>query len=76
MLLINLMQALVTNRPEATTALLMQLCTSLEPDAKDPWVAPAADFAHLYDERQALLLKVFYAHSIPAAGLGSNAAFF
>ena len=46
-------QVLVTERPEATTALLMDLCTggkeSGEPGGE--WVAKVADFAHLYTER-------------------------
>lgn len=46
-------QVLVTEQPEATTALLMDLCTggkeSGEPGGE--WVAKVADFAHLYAER-------------------------
>lgn len=48
---------LVTERPEATTALLMQLCTGGEAaggsasGAGGEWVARVADFAHLYAER-------------------------
>ena len=52
-------QVLVTERPEATTALLMQLCTRGHADgasagigeAGGEWVAKVADFAHLYAER-------------------------
>ena len=40
---------LVTHRPEATTALLMQLCTPGERDSD--WVTQVADFAHIYSER-------------------------
>ena len=42
-------QVLVTHRPEATTALLMQLCTPGERDSD--WVTQVADFAHIYSER-------------------------
>ena len=52
-------QVLVTERPEATTALLMDLCTggkeSGEPGGE--WVAKVADFAHLYAERCASALS-------------------
>ena len=46
-------QALINARPEATTALLMQLCTEGgDPSKADgDWVAKVADFAHLYAER-------------------------
>lgn len=44
-------QVLVTQRPEATTALLMQLCTAADAGGDDHWVAQVADFTHLYDER-------------------------
>ena len=44
------LQVLVTHRPEATTALLMQLCTAAEA-GEDQWVAQVANFTHLYDER-------------------------
>ena len=39
----------MTHRPEATTALLMQLCTPGERDSD--WVTQVADFAHIYSER-------------------------
>lgn len=42
-------QALVTHRPEATTALLMQLGTPGEHPTE--WLARVADFAHIYSER-------------------------
>lgn len=47
------MQALINARPEATTALLMQLCTEGGDASKadGDWVAKVADFAHLYAER-------------------------
>lgn len=46
-------QSLINNRAEATTALLMQLCTDMgdESKADGDWVAKVADFAHLYAER-------------------------
>lgn len=40
---------LVTQRPEAAAALLMQLCTAGE--AQDDYVAEVASFTHLFDER-------------------------
>lgn len=43
------MQALVTQRPEATAALLMQLCTAGEKE--DDYVAEVATFTRLFDER-------------------------
>ena len=46
-------QVLVTHRPEATTALLMQLCTPGERDSD--WVTQVAEFAHIYSERCCLL---------------------
>lgn len=47
-------QVLITQRPEPTTALLMQLCTT---DSNDDWAAPVSDMAHLFADRpQALLL--------------------
>ncbi|BDA46644.1 Vacuolar protein sorting-associated protein 11 homolog [Coccomyxa sp. Obi] len=52
-------KSLINNRAEATTALLMQLCTDIGDDSKadGDWVAKVADFAHLYAERpQALML--------------------
>lgn len=46
-------QVLVTERPEATTALLMDLCTGGKESGETggEWVAKVADFAHLYAER-------------------------
>lgn len=46
-------QSLINNWAEATTALLMQLCTDMGDDSKadGDWVAKVADFAHLYAER-------------------------
>jgi hypothetical protein len=46
-------QSLIRNRVEATTALLMQLCTeSGDPSKADAdWIAKVADFAHLYSEK-------------------------
>ena len=43
------MQVLVTQRPEATAAILMQLCTAGE--REDDHVAEVANFTHLFDER-------------------------
>ena len=46
------MQVLLNNRPEATTALLMQLCTpgdATKPDGD--WLAKVSDFAHLAADR-------------------------
>lgn len=46
------LQVLLNNRPEATTALLMQLCTpgdSSKPDGD--WIAKVSDFAHLAADR-------------------------
>jgi len=51
------LQVLLNNRPEATTALLMQLCTpgdSSKPDGD--WIAKVSDFAHLAADRCAFLL--------------------
>ena len=48
--MVGVLQVLVTQRPEATTALLMQLCTAAEA-GEDQWVAQVANFTHLYDER-------------------------
>ncbi len=47
------MQSLINSRPEATTALLMQLCTDMgDPSKADSdWVAKIGDFAHLYNNR-------------------------
>jgi hypothetical protein len=50
------LQVLLNNRPEATTALLMQLCTpgdSSKPDGD--WIAKVSDFAHLAADRFAFL---------------------
>ncbi len=50
---------LVTERPEATTALLGDLCTGREAggggagEAGGEWAAKVADVAHLYAERRA-----------------------
>lgn len=46
-------QSLINSRPEATTALLMQLCTEMGDAAKadSDWVAKIGDFAHLYTSR-------------------------
>ena len=43
----------MTERPEATTALLMDLCTGGKEsgEAGGEWVAKVADFSHLYAER-------------------------
>ena len=43
----------MTARPEATTALLMRLCTVAESDSgpDSDWLAKVGDFAHLYAER-------------------------
>jgi len=51
------LQVLLNNRPEATTALLMQLCTpgdSSKPDGD--WIAKVSDFAHLAADRCGFLL--------------------
>ena len=47
------MQSLINSRPEATTALLMQLCTDMGDPSKvdSDWVAKIGDFAHLYTNR-------------------------
>lgn len=43
---------LVTQRPEATTALLMQLCTRQAPGAPEgAYVTRIADVSHLYADR-------------------------
>lgn len=49
----SVMQSLINSRPEATTALLMQLCTDMgDPSKADSdWVAKIGDFAHLYTNR-------------------------
>lgn len=45
-------QVLVTQRPEATTALLMQLCTRQAPGAPEGvYVTRIADVSHLYADR-------------------------
>ena len=49
-------QVLLNNRPEATTALLMQLCTPGDASKPDgDWVAKVSDFAHLAADRYALI---------------------
>ena len=50
------MQSLINSRPEATTALLMQLCTDMGDASKadSEWVAKIGDFAHLYTNRSSL----------------------
>lgn len=54
----NQSQVLITQRPEPTTALLMQLCTT---DGSDDWAAPVSDMAHLFADRpHALLLLCEY----------------
>ena len=47
------LQSLINSRPEATTALLMQLCTDMGDSSKadSDWVAKIGDFAHLYTDR-------------------------
>lgn len=50
-------KVLLNNRPEATTALLMQLCTpgdSSKPDGD--WIAKVSDFAHLAADRPLALM--------------------
>ncbi|KAK9806296.1 hypothetical protein WJX72_009074 [[Myrmecia] bisecta] len=51
-------KSLINHRPEATTALLMQLCSAVDPSSPETrWEASVADFAHLYTDRpQALIL--------------------
>ena len=45
-------QALVTARPEAATALAMQLCSPAAGAGADAaYVAAASDFAHIYADR-------------------------
>jgi hypothetical protein len=52
-------QVLVTQRPEATTALLMQLCTRQAPGAPEGvYVTRIADVSHLYADR-CVLAKFF-----------------
>ena len=49
---LRVVQVLLNNMPEATTALLMQLCTpgdSSKPDGD--WIAKVSDFAHLAADR-------------------------
>ncbi len=53
-------QVLVTHRPEATTALLMQLCTPGERDSD--WFTQVADFAHIYSERCCVLCRWRHQH--------------
>ncbi|CAL5228225.1 g11315 [Coccomyxa viridis] len=56
-------KSLINSRPEATTALLMQLCTDMGDSSKadSDWVAKIGDFAHLYTDRpQALMLLCEY----------------
>jgi len=52
---VSVVQSLINSRPEATTALLMQLCTDMgDPtEADSGWVAKIGDFAHLYTDRHA-----------------------
>ena len=51
------LQVLLNNRPEATTALLMQLCTPGDSSKSDgDWIAKVSDFAHLAADRCAVLL--------------------
>ena len=51
------LQSLINSRPEATTALLMQLCTDMGDFSKadSDWVAKIGDFAHLYTDRCSLI---------------------
>eukprot|EP00884_Botryococcus_braunii_P005454 jgi/Botrbrau1/1490/Bobra.178_3s0045.1 len=63
-------KVLVTQRPEATTALLMQLCTRQAPGATEGvYVTRIADVSHLYADRpQALILLCEYVlNSSPSA---------
>ena len=46
------MQVLLNHRPEATTAMLMQLCTPGDASKPDgDWMAKVSDFAHLASDR-------------------------
>lgn len=46
------LQVLLNNMPEATTALLMQLCTPGDASKPDgDWIAKVSDFAHLAADR-------------------------
>lgn len=46
------LQVLLNNKPEATTALLMQLCTPGDASKPDgDWIAKVCDFAHLAADR-------------------------
>lgn len=50
-------KVLLNNRPEATTALLMQLCTPGDASKPDgDWVAKVSDFAHLAADRPMALM--------------------
>lgn len=47
-----MLQVLLNNMPEATTALLMQLCTPGDASKPDgDWIAKVSDFAHLAADR-------------------------
>lgn len=60
------MQSLINSRPEATTALLMQLCTDMGDSSKadSDWVAKIGDFAHLYTDRCDLLTHTVLRHHL------------
>lgn len=68
------LQGLVTQRPEATTALLMQLCTPFDGDDQ-AWLAKVADFTCLYEERcraltprpRTCLIHLCYGRSVETA---------
>ena len=60
------LQVLLNNRPEATTALLMQLCTpgdSSKPDGD--WIAKVSDFAHLAADRYTAAVFVILPTLLP-----------
>lgn len=66
-------QVLITQRPEPTTALLMQLCTT---DGSDDWAAPVSDMAHLFADRpQALLLLCEFILNSSAAPANERALY-
>ena len=47
-----MVQVLLNHRPEATTAMLMQLCTPGDASKPDgDWMAKVSDFAHLASDR-------------------------